>query len=330
MDIKSAKAWLFPIIVFMTAASYGSIDYSKNPQAAAFAEKMHKKYGFNEMKLLKLLKKARHQPETLDRYTGKRKIGATDFSWHRYKSKILIKESIDLGVEFMKKWKKWLDIASRRYSVSPEIITSFIRVESKFGIYGHEYPVWDSLVTLAFNKNRKQGFFRGELEKLLILCRKNHLDPLELKGSFAGAMGCVQQVPSIQLKYGVDLDGNGRRDPDSMADCIGSIAAFLHRNGWSEKRITISRAHYNGKRFRGLKTGYRSLYDIETLKKHGVKGIKKWPHKKAYLIKLRDKDFDELYLGDRNYRIITLYNASSRYAVTIALYSKALKNASKR
>ncbi|HFC03518.1 MAG TPA: lytic murein transglycosylase, partial [Nitratifractor salsuginis] len=209
--------------------------------------------------------------------------------------------------------------------VSPEIITAFIRVESKFGLYGHEYPVWDSLVTLAFNHNRKQKFFRSELEKLLILARRNRLNVLKLRGSFAGAMGCVQQVPSIQLRYGVDLDGDGRKDPDSMADCIGSIANFLHHYGWRDSRPTLVKARHRGEGFRRLRSGYRSRYSLTVLKRYGVEPAAQFPESQAYYIRMRDGKKWDLYLGDRNYRIITLYNASKRYAVTIALYAKALK-----
>jgi len=301
------------------------IDYSQTSQAHAFVNKMHKKYKFDKRYVYKLLKKAKHQQETLDRYQGRYKVGTTDFSWHRYKSKILIQESIDLGREFMRKNKQHLLKASRKYGISPAIITAFIRVESKFGMYGNEYSVWDSLVTLAFNKNRKQKFFRAELEKALILSRREKLNPLALRGSFAGAMGCVQQVPSMYLRHGVDLDGDGRKNPNSIADCIGSIASFLHKRKWNDRIPAVVRASYPGKRFRGLKTGYKSRYSMKTIQSHSIKPRTSFPYKNAYLIKVKDTNYDELYLGTKNYRIITRYNASARYAVTIALYGEAMK-----
>ncbi len=302
-----------------------SIDYSRYPPAKAFVEKMHRTYHFDRGYLYRLLKKAKHQQETLDRYRGRHKVGATDFSWHRYKSKILIPESIALGKRFMRKNRKWLKKAQKRYGIDPSIITAFIRVESKFGMYGSEYSVWDNLVTLAFHRNRKQKFFRGELEKALILARREHLDPLKLRGSFAGAMGCVQQVPSMYLRHGVDLDGDGRRNPNAMADCIGSIASFLHQQRWNNRLPTVIRASYPGKRFHGLRTGYRSRYPLSRITALGVTPRKPFPYQYAYLVKVRDSRYDELYLGTRNYRIITRYNASARYAVTIALYAEAMK-----
>ena len=311
-------------LLLLISPLWGRIDYSHTSVGKAFAQKMHRKYKMDTAHILKLLHQAKHQSKTLARYQGKRKVGATDFSWHRYKSKILIPESVALGKKFMHRYRKWLTLASRRYHVSPAIITAFIRVETKFGMYGSEYPVWDSLVTLAFNPNRKQKFFRGELEKVLILARKNHLDVRKLRGSFAGAMGCVQQVPSIQLRYAVDLNNDGRKDPNDMRDCIGSIAYFLHKKGWSDKRPTVVTAKHTGSGFRSVRSGYRSLYPMSILRKHGITPTRSLRSPKAYYIRMKDGKKWDLYLGDRNYRIITLYNASKRYAITIALYAKAM------
>ena len=284
---------------------------------------MHKRYGFNKSYLKNLLKQAHHKQDVLDRYNGKLK-NATDYSWHRYKSKILIPESIELGKNFMRKYAPYLSKAKRRYGINREIITAFIRVESKFGLFGGEYSVWDVLVTLAFNPNRKQRFFKEQLEKALLLARREHLNVLNLRGSFAGAMGCVQQVPSIYLKYGVDLNGDGIRNPNSMADCIGSIAKFLHANGWQNTRATIAKPKITGKGFLNLKSSYRSFYSRNTLVNFGIIPPKWW-HGGAYYIRLRDGNSYDIYLGDKNYRVITKYNASKQYALSIALYSKAIK-----
>jgi len=316
---------LLLLIFIFSAAAQARIDYSQTPQGRAFAAEMHQRYHFETAYVLNLLRQARHQSETLARYQGHRKVGATDYSWHRYKSKILIPESIALGKRFMRKYRRWLTLASRRYHVSPAIITAFIRVETKFGMYGSEYPVWDSLVTLGLNPNRKHKFFRDELAKVLLLARQNHLDVRKLRGSFAGAMGCVQQVPSIQLRYGVDLNGDGRKDPNDMRDCIGSIAYFLHKNGWSDHRAILVKAQHKGDGFRRLRSGYRSRYSRRTLTAHGITPTHPIAGSQLYYIRMRDGKQWDLYLGDRNYRIITLYNASKRYAVTIALYAKALE-----
>jgi len=225
----------------------------------------------------------------------------------------------------MQKYSTSLAKAKRRFGIEKEIIASFIRVESKFGLYGGEYSVWDVLVTLSFNPNRKKRFFKAELEKFLILTRREHLNPLEVKGSFAGAMGCVQQMPSIYLRYGVDLDGNGKRDPNSMSDCIGSIAKFLQKNHWVNRAQPMVEAKIEGSKFLKLRSGYRSYYRLTTLQNYGIHAPSWWTSTKAYYIRLRDGNRYDNFLGNRNYRIITRYNASKQYATSIGLYYRALK-----
>jgi len=131
-------------------------------------------------------------------------------------------------------------------------------------------------------------------------------------------------MPSIQLKYGVDLNGDGKVNPNSMADCIGSIANFLHKRGWKNSRATVVETSYKNRDFLKLRSSYKSSYPISKLKRYGIVVPNWFKVKKAYFIRMKYKNRYEIYLGDRNYRIITLYNASKRYAVTIALYAKAL------
>ncbi len=122
------------------------------------------------------------------------------------------------------------------------------------------------------------------------------MDPRDIRGSFAGAMGCVQQMPSIYLRYAVDLDGDGRKNPNSMADCIGSIAKFLHSYGWSESRGTIYKPKVEGSGFLKLRSRVNSRYNYSTLVKYGIYP----PYKgRFYYIRLYDKynRVYDIYLG---------------------------------
>ena len=316
------KKFLF-LTIIITNFTF-SLNYSLTYNAKQFANKMHIKYGFNKNYILKTLSKAHHLQNVLDRYNGKLK-GATDYSWARYKQKILIPNSINLGKNFMKKYSKYLKKAKNIYGIDKEIITAFIRVESKFGMYGGEYNVLSALTTLAFNTNRKQRFFKEQLEKLFVLARREHLDITKIKGSFAGALGCVQQVPSIYLKYGVDLDGDGKADPNSMADCIGSIPKFLNRQKWNNSFPIVVKANVVGNGFKRLRSGYKSFYSLKTLSNFGITPKEPFFGSGAYFIRLKSNRYYDIYLGDRDYRIITKYNASKAYATAIALYAKEMK-----
>ena len=310
---------LFLLPFYLYSHSYSTCD-----ECVKFTNKMHQKYGFSKKYIKSLLNSATHMQSVLNRYNGTLH-GATDYSWHRYKSKILIPESIDLGKNFMRKYSSELNRAKLRFGVEKEIITSFIRVESKFGLFGGEYSVWDVLVTLSFNPNRKKRFFKSELEKFLILTRREHLNPLEVKGSFAGAMGCVQQMPSIYLKYGVDLDRNSKKDPNSMSDCIGSIAKFLSKNHWVNNLQPVVKVTPQNNNFRKLRSGYRSYYSLNRLSKYGIYAPSWWQYSGAYFIRLKDGKNYDIYLGNGNYRLITKYNASKQYATSISLYYQAMK-----
>ncbi len=309
-------------VIFFTINLYALDTSSQNIKH--FIQKMHTKYGFSQNYLEKVLQNAQFSDEALRRYDGRLK-NATDYSWKRYKRKILIDESVELGREFMKKNAYWLNLASKRYHVQKEIITAFIRVESKFGLYGREYKVLDVLATLAFYKNRKQRFFQKELEKLFIMVRRTGVNIYTLRGSFAGAMGYVQQMPSIYLKYAVDLDRDGIKNPNSMADAIGSIAKFLYKNGWSDTRVTVVKAKVRGRGFLSLRSSYKSRYSLKILKQYGIEPSQKWYSSWAYFIRLYNGRGYDIYLGDKNYRIITFYNPSKQYALAIALYAKLLK-----
>ena len=312
------------IILFLLPFYLYSHNYSTCEECVKFINKMHIVHGFNKNYIKSLLQNTTHMQNVLNKYNGT-VHGATDYSWHRYKNKILIPESIDLGKNFMQKYSNSFRRAKQRFGVEKEIITSFIRVESKFGLFGGEYSVWDVLVTLSFNPNRKKRFFKSELEKFLILTRREHLNPLEVKGSFAGAMGCVQQVPSIYLRYGVDLDGNGKKDPNSIPDCIGSIAKFLSHNHWVNNLQPVVKVSATNSNFLNLRSGYRSSYSLNTLANYGIYAPSWWQYSRAYYIRLRDGNTYDLYLGNRNYRLITKYNASKQYATSIGLYYQAMK-----
>jgi len=160
---------------------------------------------------------------------------------------------------------------------------------------------------------------------VLLLARREQLNVLELKGSFAGAMGCVQQMPSVYLKYGVDLNGDNIKDPNSINDCIGSIAKFLSLNGWQNHRTTTTKIEAVSNSFLNLKSSYKSYYKLDTLKAHKIKVPKEWKNRGAYFIRLKNGNSYDIYLGDSNYRVITKYNASKQYALSIALYAKAMK-----
>ena len=161
------------------------------------------------------------------------------------------------------------------------------------------------------------------------MCRDKDINPLTQTGSFAGAMGCVQQLPSVHHLYGVDFDGDGERNLFSMKDCIGTIANFMHVNGWENARRITVQAMYKEKRYEGLTTGFDKIYTIDKLKANGVSPILFFPESSASLLQIRDTNHDELWLGAQNFRVLTAYNNSTNYAMAIHQIAQRLLSVKK-
>jgi len=299
-------------------------DYLSKPNVQKFISMMHHKYGFETSYLKKVLQHAKLDRDTLARYTGKFKKNSTVGSWERFKLHVVNEETFEEARAFKRKHRKTLQKAAQRYKVDEDYIVGFIGVESRFGTYTGDYNVLDALATLAFHPNRMQRFFKNELKHLFLFAREKHYDITKIEGSFAGAMGCVQQVPSIARKFNYDFDGDGASVWD-IEDCIGSIAKFMHKKGWKKGKSVAVAATYHGKRFKGLRVGFKTRYRLSLLRKHGIKPKTLYPYNTASLIRLRNRTHDELWLGAPNFRVLTAYNASSNYGMAIHLIAHSLK-----
>jgi membrane-bound lytic murein transglycosylase B len=299
-------------------------DYLSKPNVQRFISMMHQKYGFETAYLKKVLAHAGLDRDTLARYTGKFKKNSTVGSWERFKLHVVNEETYEEARTFKRKHLNTLKKAARIYHVDEDYIVGFIGVESRFGSYTGDYNVLDALATLAFHPNRMQSFFKNELKHLFLFAREKHYDITDIEGSFAGAMGCVQQVPSIARKFNYDFDGDGASVWD-IEDCIGSIAKFMHQKGWRKGDVVAVPASYKSKRFNKLRTGFKRRYRLDTLKKYGVVPQSRFPYPRASLIKLYNKTYDDLWLGAPNFNVLTAYNASSNYGMAIFLIAHALQ-----
>ncbi len=287
----------------------------KNVQS--FINMMVNDYHFDRVYIEEILKDSVKKEKILQRYIGKFKSGSTDATWSKYKKHALNNYTIKLAKKFKKKYLKVLKRAQKIYGVNLNYIVAFLAIESKFGKYTGNTRVIDSLTTLAFYKNRMQDFFYNELKELFLLSRERGLDINYLYGSFAGAMGVVQQIPSVQRKYGVDFNNDGLKDAWNIEDSIGTIANFLKKNGWQDGEIVAVKSNFKGKNFDKLYCSYKSKYPLSKLEKIGIKPLSRFPYKWAYLLKLRYKDHQEIWLGGKNFGVITSYNHSTNYGMAI-------------
>ncbi|MCK4442771.1 MAG: lytic murein transglycosylase [Sulfurovaceae bacterium] len=301
-------------------------NYLSKKEVRNFIDMMVRKYHFDRKYMIEVMQNAMLDKETLNRYRGKYKVGSTNGSWERYKAHVLDKRTLQKAKEFKRNYYPTLLRAERDYGVDMDYIVGFMGVESKYGTYTGNYRVLDSLATLAFHKNRMKRFFKTEFKNLFLLMREENRDIYTQYGSFAGAMGAVQQVPSIQRRFAMDYNGDGVRDPWDLEDCIGVIAKFMHSKGWKKGRVVAVKSNFKGKRFKKLRTSHKKRYTISYLRKKGIKPIEPFYEKRAYLLKTRNRDHDDIWLGGSNFRVLTKYNNSTSYGMAIHLIAKSVKN----
>ncbi len=300
-------------------------DFLAKKEVQRFVSMMVKKYNFNRNYIKAVLDSAKLDRDTLARYTGKYKVGSTNGSWERYKAHVLDKSSLAKAKKFKKEYYKTLKRAEKTYKVDMDYIVGFMGVESKFGEYTGDYSVLDALATLAFHPNRMKKFFKAEFKHLFLLAREKGYKIATLQGSFAGAMGCVQQVPSMGRKHKSDFNGDGITDPWDVEDCIGSIAKFMHKHRWKKGLPVVSATNFKGKRFRSAKTSRKKLKSLKSIKKLGIYPTQKFYGKKAYLVKTRNTTHDDVWLGSKNFRILVRYNNATTYAMAIHLVAEHVK-----
>lgn len=312
-------------------------NFNENQEVKEFVDDLVKEHGFKKEHLEKLFSSVTLQKLSLKQYLSPKKkdneikkVKKNYGSWDRYEDMFLSQKRVKQGALFMKKNKKTLIKAYKEYGVQPEYITAIIGVESFYGQHSGKNPVFDTLATLAFEKNRRNNFFRKELKAFLIFAKNSNKNPKEIKGSWAGAIGMVQFMPSNFKKLAVDFNNDGIVDLNNDADAIGSVANYFKLSGWNKKIPVATRVSYAGERFDDLKTGIEHKYDRLKLKGIRPKYGRFNYASKVHLIKLDRKKYDELWYGTKNFFVITRYNKSSYYAMAVHKLAKEIKKLYKK
>ncbi len=261
-------------------------------------------------------------------------------NWQAYSARFIEPIRIRAGVRFWEANAEALKRAEAAYGVPAEIIVGIIGIETIYGRDTGRFRVLDSLTTLAFaypdapNQAARQAFFRDELSSTLILARERGYDPFSLLGSFAGAVGMPQFMPSNILKYGVDFDNDGRVDlRGSSVDAIGSVANFLVQHGWNAEHrgpvayaadVSPTRAW---EPLLGL--GLEATLRPEALRAAGVVTGTALPAETLYgLIDLQNgAEPTEYWVANDNFYAITKYNRSYFYAMSVVDLGRAVRAA---
>jgi len=249
--------------------------------------------------------------------------------WYKYRKIFLTDARIDAGVQFWRDNAAALAAAEQQYGVPPEIIVAIIGVETQFGKNTGNYRVIDALSTLAFAYPPRSKFFLGELESFLLLCRDEHMNPAEPLGSYAGAMGLPQFMPSSFMNYAVDFDNDNRRDiwHDSR-DVIASIGNYFAKHHWQAGQIIAVPVTAKGESYKtALTKDLKPELRIDELESLNLTTMRQLPlDSKVKLLSFEQQQGEELWAGLDNFYVITRYNHSPLYAMAVYQLSVSILN----
>ncbi|MEN8213486.1 MAG: lytic murein transglycosylase B [Pseudomonadota bacterium] len=316
---RLSGAWRLPcrkIVAAGIALLAATNSFALPAQEQQFVTRMAAKHGFDAALLSQQLQQARHRPSIIKAMSRP----AEAKPWHQYRAIFLKQKRIEAGRAFMRKYRKELQRAEETYGVPPHIIAAIIGVETLYGENTGSYPVLEALRTLAFGYPKRAKFFRSELEHYLLMAREESLDPLAPKGSYAGAMGMPQFMPSSFREYAVDFDGNGKRDLwYSPADVIGSVGNYFSRHDWRSGEPVAFKLD---KRPPGLPLGNRRGQKPNVTTGSIIKTGAELPREvaalgKAAILEYQQKNNREYWLGMHNFYVITRYNHSNLYAMAV-------------
>ncbi|RKZ41588.1 MAG: lytic murein transglycosylase B [Gammaproteobacteria bacterium] len=292
----------------------------------AFIDNMVAQHGFDKSRLIYLLSKAKVKKSILKIMS--RPIGKAR-PWYKYRRNFITELHIKKGVKFWRKNDRVLKQAQRTYGVPAEIIVAIIGVETIYGKNKGNIRVIDALKTLAFNYPRRADFFRDELKHYLLLTREEGLNPLAQKGSYAGAMGIGQFMPSSFRRYAVDFDNNGKRNiwTDNV-DAIGSVANYFREHGWQTGQPVIEATQVRPNAIEYLLAlKFEPQYPIWKLKQKGLLYHGNESNNTLGLfIDLKTEIGTAYWLGFKNYYVITRYNRSKRYAMAVYQLAQEIAN----
>jgi len=282
-----------------------------------FTEEMKKKHGFEAAWLDAVITDAKSQPKIIERMS---KPAETVLTWHRYSQLMLTDERIAAGVQFWAEHRERLASIERETGVSPHVIVGILGVETYFGRITGKDRVLDALATLAFDYPPRATFFRAELEQLLLLAREERIDVQTVLGSYAGAMGRAQFMPSSYRAYAIDGDGDDRRDLwESWDDVLASIANYLAKHGWRAGEPVAAPAALWFPRADGLVAGGRTPdTTVKALRDRGLRFDTTQEGKAPALFIRVDGEFAPVYrAGFHNFGVVTKYNRSVLYALAV-------------
>ena len=312
------------VLILSTACQAG-----EHPGAEEFAAKASSELQMDQEEVILLLQDARFKQSIVDAMSRP----AEGKPWYDYRPIFITDKRIRGGVTFWRENEALINQAAEKYGVDPQIIVAIIGVETFYGGNTGSYRVLDALATLSFyypdTGNDRSDFFSRELMQFIMLGKEEGLPLRDVTGSYAGAMGMGQFMPSSYREYAVDLDGDGRRDLwSSMDDVIGSVANYLHRHGWEYgEPITYRAMVAEGADMELVsRRDFKVKKTVDELAAGGFQSTEPVSGDiLAAVARLEEEEGDSYWLTFKNFYVITRYNRSPLYAMAVFELSEAIR-----
>ena len=316
-----------------TADNSELLRYGPREDVIRFADEVAQRQGLDASWVRAALERARYTP-AVARLIMPAPSG-TSKNWAAYRDRFVEPVRVRAGLAFWRANEKWLALAEDRFGVPADVVLGIIGIESLFGQQTGNFRVVDALATLAFDfptgRKDRAPFFRDELEAFLRMCHRSGLEPLEVRGSYAGAIGMPQFLPSSVNKYALDLDADGQIDlQGSAADVIGSVAHYLAEFGWQRgmsARFDVTPPPETSARATLLLPDIVPSFSAQEFAQHGAvlsPAARSFDGKLA-LVELQNGDAAPSHVaGTANFYAITRYNWSSYYALAVIELGEAI------
>jgi membrane-bound lytic murein transglycosylase B len=296
----------------------------KRPEIVAFVKDVVARDQLKKRQVLALLRKAEPQPKIIEAMT---RPAEKVTPWWEYHDRFLTEERISQGAQFYAEHRESLERIAAARGIPPEYLVAIMGVETKYGrVIGH-YRVLDALMTLAFDYPPRSDYFRGELEQFLLFYNEEHLDPLKLTGSYAGAMGVPQFMPSSYRLFAIDADGDNKRDLwNDWDDILASIANYFVEHGWEAGGPVLAETKLDPEPTFQIDIHNLELNEtVDSLSAQGVQVVgSPGGTTPAVLVSAEQPDGPAYRVGFKNFYVITRYNRSARYAMAVHDLAQAI------
>ena len=327
-SLRTCFAILALLLVAPASARHRPVQHPKfdlkRPEIVAFVNDVVARNQLKKRQVLALLRKGEPQPKIIEAMTRPAEKVAP---WWEYHDRFLTEERISQGAQFYVEHRESLERIASARGIPPEYLVAIMGVETKYGRVNGHYRVLDALMMLSFDYPPRSDYFRGELEQFLLLYPEEHIDPLKVTGSYAGAMGVPQFMPSSYRLFAVDGNEDQKRDLwNDWDDILASIANYFVEHGWEAGGPVLAETKLDPEPKFQIDT--RNLELNETVESLNAQGVEILGDQSGttpvLLVSAEQQDGPAYRVGFKNFYVITRYNRSARYAMAVHDLAEAI------